>query len=152
MKETDHTYKVSALERGTVLDHLKAGTGLRTVRVLALPPDTTIMVGVYLPSNRLEAKDIIKIEGYELTPEQAKKVALLSPDATLSIIRDYEVVEKQDLVPPETFDGLIRCVNPACVVHVERMVGSFVVELRDPVTVHCRYCERVITADQFEFE
>jgi aspartate carbamoyltransferase regulatory subunit len=152
MKETDHTYKVSALERGTVLDHLKAGTALRTVRVLALPADTTVMVGVNLPSNRLGAKDIIKIEGYELTAEEAKKVALLSPDATLSIIRDYEVVEKQDLVPPESFHGLIRCVNPACVVHVERMQGSFVVELRDPVTVHCLYCERVITAEQFEFD
>ena len=152
MKEQDHTYKVSALARGTVLDHLQAGTALRALRVLALPENTTTMVGMNLHSERLGRKDIIKIEGYELTRDEAAKVALLSPDATIAIIRDYKVAEKHDLHPPETFRGLIKCPNPACIVHPEKIPGSFVVEARDPVTVHCEYCERVITADQFDFE
>lgn len=152
MKEADHTYKVSALARGTVLDHLRAGTALRALQVLSLPTGTTVMVGMNLQSPRLTHKDIIKIEGYELTPDEAAKVALISPAATMSIIRNYEVFKKQDLVPPARFHGLIRCVNPVCIVHAERMPGTFIVERPDPITVHCVYCERVITADQFEFE
>lgn len=151
MKREPPTYKVSKLERGTVLDHLRAGTALRALRVLNLPEGNTVMIGVQLRSGRLERKDIIKIEGYELTPEEANKVALLSPDATLSIIRDYEVVEKHDLRPPERFRGLIRCPNPACIVHVERIPAAFRVESSDPVRVACEYCDRSIAAKDFEF-
>jgi len=145
------TYKVSKLARGTVLDHLRAGTALRALRVLRLPPGNTMMVGVNLQSERLGRKDIVKIEGHELTQDDAAKVALLSPDATLSIIRDYQVVEKHDLVPPERFRGLIKCPNPACIVQVEEVPGSFRVEKRDPVRVCCEYCERSIAAKDFEF-
>lgn len=151
MSQSAPTYKVSKLERGTVIDHLRAGTALRAVRVLNLPSDNTVMIGVRLRSGRLERKDIIKIEGYELTPEEANKVALLSPDATLSIIRDYAVVEKHDLRPPQRFRGLIRCPNPACIVHAERIPPAFRVESRDPVRVACEYCDRSIAAEDFDF-
>ncbi len=145
------TYKVSALLQGTVLDHLRAGSALRALRVLRLPPDTTVMVGVNLPSKRQQRKDLVKIEGYELTQEEAAKVALLSPDATLSIIREYEIVEKTELTLPVTFRGLIRCVNPSCIVHDERVPGLFQVEGRDPVSVRCEYCETSFAEEFFEF-
>ena len=145
------TYKVSALLQGTVLDHLRAGSALRALRVLRLPPNTTVMVGVNLPSKRQQRKDLVKIEGYELTQEEAAKVALLSPDATLSIIREYEIVEKTELTLPVTFRGLIRCVNPSCIVHDERVPGLFQVEGRDPVSVRCEYCETSFAEEFFEF-
>ena len=145
------TIKVSALARGTVLDHLHAGTALRALRVLALPAGLTVTVGMHLASARLHKKDIIKIEGHELTHDEAAKVALLSPEATLSIIRDYKVVEKVKLEPPQRFHGLLRCPNPACIVHGERAPGSFFVVGRDPISVSCEYCERTIGEDQFEF-
>lgn len=151
MKEADHSYKVSALQRGTVLDHLRAGTAMRALRILRLPRDLTITVGLSLASRRLGRKDLIKIEGYELTEDQAAKVALLSPDATVSIIRDYQVVEKHKLVPPTAFRGLMRCLNPACIVQTERVPGSFVVERTSPVRVRCVYCERSIDEEEFEF-
>jgi len=151
MSPEDLSYKVSKLERGTVLDHLRAGTALRALRVMRLPPGATVTVGVNLHSARLGKKDIIKIEGYELTQDEAAKVALISPDATLSIIRAYEIVGKHDLVPPLRFKGLIRCQNPACIVHEERVPGSFHVESSDPVMVRCEYCERSIALDEFSF-
>ena len=151
-QEQGHTYKVSALEHGTVIDHLRGGTALQALRALALPKNTTVTVGINLLSKRLGHKDIIKIEGYETTTDEAAKVALISPDATLSIIRDYKVAEKVGLHPPETFRGLIRCVNPMCIVHKERVEGAFVVEAGDPVVVRCEYCERQIQVEQLEFE
>ncbi len=152
MTQKDHTYKVSALENGTVIDHLQGGTALRALRALDLPIRTTVTVGINLASERLGRKDIIKIEGYELTSDQAAKVALISPAATLSIIRNYAVAEKHDLRPPRSFRGLLRCVNRMCIVQVERIPGSFIVEGDDPVTVRCQYCDRSIDVDQFQFE
>ena len=146
------TQQVTKLKQGTVLDHLRAGTALRALRVLDLAAGQRITIGMNLTSKRLGRKDIIKIDSYELNEDQAAKVALISPDATRSIIRDYKVTEKHDLQPPVAFRGLIRCPNPNCIVHDERIAGSFVVEGRDPVTVRCDYCERSITVDQFEFE
>ncbi len=147
-----HMHKVSKLESGTVLDHLKAGKALRTLKVLRLTAETTVTVGLNLQSKRHGKKDIIKIEGYELTREEAAKVALISPEATLAIIRDYKVADKSDLHPPDRFRGLIRCLNPACIVHQESIPGSFVVESSEPITVRCEYCDHSITADEFEFE
>ena len=72
-------------------------------------------------------------------------------DATLSIIRDYKVVGKHGLHPPIAFRGLLKCTNPACIVHTERVPGAFVVESREPLAVRCDYCERSIPADQFVF-
>lgn len=146
------TQQVSKLKQGTVLDHLRAGTALQALRVLDLAPDQRVTIGINLTSKRLGRKDIIKIDSYELNDDQAAKVALISPDATRSIIRDYKVAEKHDLHLPVAFRGLIRCPNPNCIVHDERVAGSFVVVQHDPVTVRCEYCERSITADQFEFE
>ncbi len=145
------TYLVSKLREGTVLDHLKAGTALRALRVLDLPDDRTVTVGVNLGSGRLDRKDIIKIGGYELTEDEAAKVALLSPDATLSIIRDFKVAEKHGLHPPLAFRGLIRCPNAACIVHAERRPGAYVVEQREPLRVRCEYCDRTVEADEIEF-
>jgi aspartate carbamoyltransferase regulatory subunit len=148
---TKPTQQVAKLKEGSVLDHLRGGTALRCLRVLRLPPDATVMIGINLSSKRLGRKDIIKVERYELSESEAAKVALISPDATLSFIRDYKVVGKHDLHPPAVFRGLLRCPNPACIVHTERVRGAFAVEQRDPLVVRCEYCERSISGDQLEF-
>lgn len=145
------TQQVAKLKEGTVLDHLRAGTGLRCLRVLNLPPGTTVLVGINLTSKHHGKKDIVKIERYELSESEAAKVALISPDATLSIIRDYKVVGKHGLHPPIAFRGLLKCTNPACIVHTERIPGAFIVESREPLAVRCDYCERSIPAEQFVF-
>jgi len=151
MNAAGRTHKVNKLAQGTVLDHLRAGTALRCLRVLDLPPDATVMVGINLQSAHLGRKDIIKIENYELTGNEAAKVALLSPDATLAIIRDYRVTGKHGLNPPVAFRGLIRCTNPVCITRAEKMPGSFVVQSADPVSVRCEYCDRTIPSKGFEF-
>ena len=148
MKGADQVYHVSALNNGTVIDHLQGGTALRALRALALPPDTRITIGINLRSKRLGRKDIIKISDYELSGDEAAKLALISPDLSLSIIRDYKVAEKHDLHPPTEFRGLIRCPNPTCIVRVEERIGAWLVTSMDPVTVRCRYCDRqLLVAD-----
>ncbi len=151
-RNRENVYEVSKLDRGTVIDHLRAGTAVRAASVLRLPPSCPMMLGVNLESERLGRKDIIKIRHYELSEEEAAKVALISPDATLSIIRDFSVAQKIDLHPPIAFRGLIRCTNDVCITHSEGIRGRFFVASHDPVTAACEYCGRHITADHFEFE
>jgi len=145
----EQSYVVPKLDHGTVIDHLRASTALRCLQVLDLPMDTRITVGINLESGRLGRKDIIKISDYELKGREAAKLALISPDATLSIIRDYKLHGKHDLTPPLRFQGIMRCVNPGCITRAERTTGSFLVLSNDPVVVRCEYCERSIDASDF---
>jgi len=152
MSRSEQSYAVPKLGSGTVIDHLRARTALRCLQVLDLPEDTRVTVGINLESERLGRKDIIKIGGHELSGEEAAKLALISPDATLSIIRDYKVHGKHDLVPPLRFRGLILCQNPACITRFEPVKGAFLVLSNDPVVVRCEYCERSIEAADFDWE
>ena len=49
-----------------------------------------------VPSSQMGNKDIVKIEGRELAPKEVDKIALIAPQATINIVRDYEIVEKGD--------------------------------------------------------
>ncbi|MHC4957771.1 MAG: aspartate carbamoyltransferase regulatory subunit [Planctomycetota bacterium] len=148
---SEATYHVSALENGTVIDHLRGGTALQALRALALPHDARVTVGINLRSGRQATKDIIKISDYELSSEEAAKVALISPDATLSIIRDFKVAEKHGLVTPVRFRGLVRCPNRNCIIRVENRAGSWMVTDTDPVIARCEYCDHSVKASDFEF-
>ncbi|MHC4954920.1 MAG: aspartate carbamoyltransferase regulatory subunit [Planctomycetota bacterium] len=149
---SEQSYAVPKLDHGTVIDHLRANTALRCLQVLNLPEYTRVTVGMNLESQRLGRKDIIKISDYELRGNEAAKLALISPDATLSIIRDYKLHGKHDLTPPLRFRGFIRCINPGCITREEPVRGSYLVLSNDPVVVRCDYCERSIEATDFQWE
>jgi aspartate carbamoyltransferase regulatory subunit len=144
------TIKVSALERGTVIDHLRGGTGLRVLSVLGLKEDEAIALGLNLESKKLGTKDLIKIENRELSQEEVNKIALLSPEATLSIIRDYKVIAKFQPELSEVLIGLIRCSNPSCIGNHEPIRSEFRVVHRRPLRVRCRYCERATNGERLE--
>src|SRR5262249_29657911 len=86
--------KVSALREGTVIDQLVAGTALKVLSVLGMTFEGAVTIGLNLDSRKAGRKDIIKIERRELTPAEVARIALISPRATFSIIRDFKVVRK----------------------------------------------------------
>lgn len=147
----EKTLQVSALQSGTVMDHLVAGTALRTLRLLTLDSHTTILVGMNLRSGQQGLKDLVKVEGLELTRKEIDRVALLSPQATFSIIRDYQVVEKFSGKIPDVLEGILSCVNPACISRDSRVVPRYHTEVRSPLRLRCFYCERSINRDQLDF-
>lgn len=148
----EKTYYVSALERGTVIDHLAPGTALKAHRALRLPSEALVTIGINLESGKHQHKDIIKIENVELSVDDLNRLALVCPDATLSIIRDYAVVRKLTVEMPAEFHGVIRCPVPACVTNHEDVETRFHVE-RGAGRAHrlrCHHCERVITPGDVE--
>jgi len=143
-------YKVSALREGTVIDHLVAGTALKVIDILGIDFEGSVTVGLNYESDKVGNKDIIKIERREVTQDEVARIALVSPRATFSIIRDFQVVDKFKPVLPETIENLIRCPNPSCVTSDDRVATSFIVLRSDPLRVRCHYCERAMKKEEIE--
>ncbi len=142
--------KVSALREGTVIDHLVAGTALKVLHILGIAFEGAVMIGLNLDSSKVGRKDIIKIERREVTPHEVAKIALVSPRATFSIIRDFQVVEKFTPSLPRLIEHMIRCPNPSCISRQDRVKTKFVVIRSDPLRVRCYYCERSLRKEEIE--
>ena len=57
------TLQVSAIQNGTVIDHIVAGQALKIIRFLNLLADEhQVTVGIHLKSRSMGRKDIIKLE------------------------------------------------------------------------------------------
>lgn len=149
MTPENHQKQVAALEHGTVIDHLNPGTALKALEVLGVPRDHAALVGIQLASSKMGRKDIVKLEGVELGPAEVARLAVFGPQATVSVIRDYEVVKKLRVEMPDTIAGILRCPNPNCITNHEKMETRFDVGSRRPVQVRCRYCERRILESEF---
>ena len=87
---------VSALENGTVLDHIPAENVYKALDILNLKGiESQITIGINLVSKVHGKKGIIKIADKFFEDEELNKLALIAPDATVNVIRDFKVVEKK---------------------------------------------------------
>jgi len=145
------TLKVQKIKDGTVIDHIAGGQAWDVVKILGLEeyPDT-VMVLSNIHSKKLGKKDIIKVENKALGKDGVNRVSLLSPSASVNIIKNFEVKEKFNVKVTDDVIGLLKCTNPACVTHEEPITTKFVVESRDPLTLRCVYCERLQSSLVFE--
>lgn len=150
MEKIDYTLKVEALKDGTAIDHITAGQGVKILRMFKLMESgERLYVGLNLPSRRLGKKDLIKIENVLLTPSQANQLALFAPDATVNVIRNFEVAEKYTLDLPELIEGVFACPNSNCISHNEPVKSVFHVRrAKDGSTkMRCQYCEKSFSQD-----
>ena len=120
------------------------------LKVLGLNAEGAVAIGLNLDSGKLGRKDLIKIENREVTGEEVNKIAILSPEATLSIIRDYRVVSKSRPELEDELEGVIRCLNPSCISNHERVRSRFVVLERSNPRFRCSYCERTVPQAEIE--
>ncbi|MEM2994567.1 MAG: aspartate carbamoyltransferase regulatory subunit [Candidatus Bathyarchaeia archaeon] len=144
---SEKTLHVSKIKDGTVIDHITGGHALDVVKILGITgrEKGIVTIAMNVPSKRFKIKDIVKIEGRELNPQEVHKIALLAPHATINIIRDYNVVEKQRVQLPKVVEGIVKCVNPACISNSNEPVqAKFYVESEDPLLLRCHYCGYII--------
>jgi aspartate carbamoyltransferase regulatory subunit len=137
---------VSKIENGTVIDHIPAGRALAVLRVLGITGKEGMRVALVMnvESGKLGRKDIVKIEGRELTPEEVNIISAVAPTATINIIRNFEVVKKFKVSPPEVIKGRFRCKNPTCITNAPRepVEPTFYLVRREPPLFVCAYCGR----------
>ncbi len=142
--------KVTPIKNGTVIDHITPGMALNVLKIIGIPDtgvQSTVSVLMRVPSRRVKWKDIVKVEDRELDSAQVDKIALIAPNATINIIRNYNVVEKHHVEAPKEVIGLVRCENPNCITNKPRepVKSKFSVVSHEPLQLRCGYCDRITT-------
>lgn len=136
--------KVSAIENGTVIDHIPADKLFDVINVLGIAEiDNAMTFGTNLKSSKLGKKAIIKIWDKFLEDDEVNKLALVAPSAKINIIRDYDVVEKKKVNVPEKVEGIVKCMNPKCITNHEYVCTKFDVVDTHPIVLKCHYCEKL---------
>ena len=97
---------VSAIENGTVIDHIPADKVFEVIKILGLEHSkNSVYFGTNLDSKKYGKKGIIKISEKYFDPEDINKIALVAPTASLIEIKDFEVVKKHSIEIPNHIEG-----------------------------------------------
>ncbi|MFA5312130.1 MAG: aspartate carbamoyltransferase regulatory subunit [Methanomassiliicoccales archaeon] len=141
-------FKVTPIRNGTVIDHIECGMALKVLRIIGMDGgnvQSPVSILMHVPSKRTGWKDVLKVEDRELDPKQVDKIALIAPEATINIIRDFNVAEKHDVRLPSMVKGKARCSNPNCITNQREPVEpEFNVEGKNPPMLRCIYCDRIL--------
>ncbi len=143
----DRELRVSKIGSGTVIDHITSGQALNVLAILGIDgtEGEVVSIGINVPSDRLGSKDIVKVEGRELSQSELDVLSLIAPAATINIIRDYDVVEKHRVDRPAVVSGILQCPNHNCVTTEDEPVASRFEVLEEGV--RCVYCDTMIRED-----
>lgn len=145
--------KVKKIKNGTVIDHLPAGSALSVLKVLGIDRnyENTVSVALNVSSKRSGKKDVVKVEDKALGSDETNRLALMAPDATINIIKNYEVVQKSKVTLPDDIMNTIKCGNPNCITNMnEPLVAMFKIDSKNPIQLRCKFCERIMGREQIE--
>ena len=132
---------IDSIQRGIVLDHIRAGRSMDIYRYLHLDQlECSVAIIKNVKSNAMGRKDIIKID--EDIDIDLDVLGYIDPGITVNIIEDGHIVEKKKLQLPEKLTNVILCKNPRCITSVEPSLPQ-IFRLADPVrrVYRCYYCD-----------
>ena len=142
--ERKESLLVKKIKDGTVIDHIPAGLGFLVLRILNISGIEKNKVAVLMnaESAKIGSKDVVKIENRELSPQEVQKVSIIAPNATLNVIKNYQVDKKIKLYLPRTITGIIKCNNPYCITNKkdEPITSNLELTQTDPIKLRCVYC------------
>jgi aspartate carbamoyltransferase catalytic subunit len=143
-------------DSGVVIDHVKAYQEDLLIRLLQVRERREIYrAGTVKSIRRPDAiKGILMIEGRDLTEDEIRSVAAVSPGCRINFIKGGQVVRKMQLRLPDRVTGVtqIACPNVGCITHKshEESVAPMMFR-RDEDTVCCAYCDHLMSsAEMFD--
>lgn len=140
---TEITRKVGTITNGVVIDHITNGKALEISKILGLDQFLEfVVIAQNLNSTKFGKKDLIKIEGKELTIDELNKIALITKSPTINIIRDSKIFEKKKVEPAKIIENLLICNNPNCISNQEKIKSKFYNTGLDKIDLVCHYCEK----------
>jgi aspartate carbamoyltransferase regulatory subunit len=152
--ENKPTLKIKPIKDGTVIDHIRFNKSLHVMKILNLPNKSykNITIAINVSSSEIGRKDILKIENRELDSEELDQVALIAPESTINIIRNYEIVKKDKISLKDNINSIIKCINPKCITNNsnEPINSKFKIINKSPVVVRCHYCDKIIDAKEID--
>lgn len=142
---------VQKIRDGLVIDHIRAGTGIRIFNWLKLdkvPFSVALIMNV--PSKHLGKKDIIKIDN--VIDVDYSVLGFIDPDITVNVVEEGHVVRKIGLALPDRVENVIKCRNPRCITSSENTVPHvFQLVDRKRAEYACQYCDELYRAGIGEF-
>jgi aspartate carbamoyltransferase regulatory subunit len=145
---------VRRIKEGTVIDHIDEGKGLQVLDALRIDgkDGSLITVAMNVPSGKSKKKDIIKVENKFLKDDDTNKIAIISPKATINIIKNYKLIEKRRVALPNEIDRIFRCTNPDCITNSTEHIES-VMDLinKEGMILKCRYCARILDVNEIKY-
>jgi aspartate carbamoyltransferase regulatory subunit len=132
---------IGKIEDGIVLDHIKAGQGMRLYNILGLDKlDCEVALIQNAPSQKHGRKDILKID--KLIDLNIDAVGFVDPGITVNIIEGGKLAKRKHLELPTEIVDVIKCKNPRCITTIEQELPQ-VFRLTDAVNkvYRCKYCE-----------
>ena len=145
---------VSAIENGTVIDHIPADKVFQVVKILGLDKvSNPVYFGTNVESKKYGTKGFIKVSDKYFAPEDVNKIALVAPTASIIEIKGFEVINKMTVQIPEKIEKIVRCFNPNCVTNKEHDIPTkFKVKYVDgKLRLVCHYCEKYTSEENIEF-
>jgi aspartate carbamoyltransferase regulatory subunit len=140
---------IDKIKKGIVIDHIKAGQGIKIFNWLGLDKSPyTVAFVINASSKILGKKDVIKIDNN--ININLDVLGLIDPNITVNLIEDERIVEKIKLKLPERVENVLICKNPRCITSTEKYIPH-VFHLVNPElqTYRCEYCDEIRSAGDF---
>lgn len=130
---------IDSIKNGIVIDHITAGKAMQLYKMLELDRlECCVAVLQNVSSRKMGKKDIIKIDsGITINLDV---IGYVSPNATVNMIENGEIVRKEHIDLPHRLVNIIRCKNPRCITTTEQEI-EHIFELCDGKDYRCFYCE-----------
>ncbi len=132
---------IGKIEDGIVLDHIKAGQGMRLYGILNLDKlDCEVALIQNAPSKKMGRKDILKID--KLIDLDVDAVGYVDPGITVNIIKDGKLAKRSHIDLPDEIVDIVKCKNPRCITTIEQELPQiFRLTDRENRVYRCKYCE-----------
>ncbi|MEI7898052.1 MAG: aspartate carbamoyltransferase regulatory subunit [bacterium] len=144
--------KVSAIENGTVIDHIPSVSVFQVIKILNLSEyQNQLLIATNLDSQKMGKKGIIKVSNKYFKSDDINKIALVAPSATLIVIKNFEVIEKKQVEIPDYAENIVKCFNPNCITNNEDVITKFTVIDKKDLKLHCHYCEKITARKNIAF-
>jgi len=132
---------ISKIKDGTVIDHIPAGKALEVLKILGIKSGSRerVSMAMNVESKKMGRKDIVKVEGKYIGDDELNRIALIAPNATINIIKDYEILRKFKVEIPKFVEGILRCPNRNCISNDERepVTPKFEIERGAAKCIYC---------------
>ncbi len=152
MTEKDDFMKIRRIENGLVIDHLPPGKALKILEILGVGEEFggEVSVAMNVPSSHYGRKDVVKLEGRNMDPRQINRIALVAPEATVNVVKNYEVVDKHVVQVPQVLESVVACPNANCITTIEGR-PKLLLDQKTPLLLRCAYCEKVYAENELKY-
>ena len=132
---------IGKIENGIVLDHIKAGAGMKLYKILGLDSlDCQVALIKNAESQKLGRKDIIHID--RIIDVNLDAIGYIDAGITVNIIENGKLAKRTHIEPPEEITDVIKCRNPRCITTTEQELPHvFRLTDRENLVYRCIYCE-----------